>query len=89
MNTTTVPSGVQNLMSGIVTEIINPIIGVLFALALLYFLYGLVTFIANADNVSKKGEAQSHMIWGLVGLVVMVSAWAIIQISLNTVGLSS
>ena len=82
-----VPAEVVKLMAKVVSEIINPIIGVLFALALVYFLYGLTVFIINAGEVSKRAEGRSHMFWGLIGLFVMVSAWALIQMGLNTFGL--
>jgi hypothetical protein len=85
-NSTGVPQDVVVIVQGIVREIINPIIGVLFALALFYFLYGLTVFIVNAGDTAKREEAKSHMFWGLVGLFVMVSAWGIIGIAVGTFG---
>lgn len=82
-----VPAEVEKLMGKVVSEIINPIIGVLFALALLYFLFGLAVFIFNAGDSAKRTEAKSHMMWGLVGLVVMTSAYSLIKIGLATFGL--
>jgi hypothetical protein len=81
-----VPQPVIDITAGIVREIINPIVGILFALALVYFLYGLTVFIMNAGDSAKRVEAKSHMVWGLVGLTVMVAAWGIIGVAVGTFG---
>ena len=82
-----VPAEVQAFMGRVVTEIINPIIGVLFALALFYFLFGLSVFILNAGDATKRTEAKSHMVWGLVGLAVMLSAYGLINMGRATIGI--
>ena len=64
--------------------IINPLILFLFALALVFFLYGVFEFIANLDNEEKKSTGKSHMLWGIVGLTIMMGVWTILGIILNT-----
>lgn len=84
-----VPPEVQTIVGKIVIEIINPIIGVIFAAALVYFLWGLLMFILNAGNETKRAEYKQHMLWGLIGLVVMLSAYALIEIGLRTFGVQN
>lgn len=67
--------------------IINPLIGLLFALALMFFLWGLMQFILNANNEEGRTAGKKHMIWGIAGMFIMVSAYAIIDILRNTFGL--
>lgn len=69
------------------TEIINPLIVFLFALAMVYFLYGLFEFIANGSNDEKKTTGKSHMIWGIIGLTIMMGVWAILGVIVNTLGI--
>ena len=57
------------------------------ALAVVYFVWGVMQFIKNSDNPEKRGEGYQHMIWGIVGLFIMVSAKGIINIILSTMGL--
>ncbi|MES3032101.1 MAG: hypothetical protein V4699_02555 [Patescibacteria group bacterium] len=64
--------------------IINPLISLLFALALAYFLYGMFEFIANGANDEKKTIGKSHMLWGVVGLTIMMGVWAILGVILST-----
>ena len=57
--------------------IINPIISLLFVLALLFFLWGVFQFILNMDNEDARTSGKQHMVWGIVGLLIMFSVWAI------------
>jgi uncharacterized membrane protein YidH (DUF202 family) len=68
-------------------NIINPLIGLLFALAVVYFLYGLVQFMMNQDNDEKKTTGKSHMIWGVIGITVMLGVYTILNVVLSTFGI--
>src|SRR3989344_4823565 len=66
------------------TQIINPLIGFLFALAIAFFLYGVFSFIMNQSNEEKKTSGKQHMIWGILGIAIMLSVWGIMNIILST-----
>jgi succinate dehydrogenase/fumarate reductase cytochrome b subunit len=68
--------------------IINPLILFLFALAVVYFLYGVLEFLMNQENDEKKTSGKSHMLWGVVGITIMLGVWTILGIVLNTLGIS-
>ncbi len=70
----------------VITQIVNPVIELLFALALVYFLYGVFEFIANQSNDEAKTKGKSHMLWGIVGLTIMMGVWGILNVLLNTIG---
>lgn len=78
------PAGLVNLIDAVNRVIINPIIGVLSVLALLLFVWGGVQFIRSADSPPDRLIGQQHMIWGIVGLLVMVSVYLILNVGLNT-----
>ncbi len=69
--------------------IVNPILALLFAAALLYFLWGGFVFIISAGNDQARAEGRQHMLWGVIGMVVMVSVFALLNIGLNTFGVNS
>jgi uncharacterized membrane protein YfcA len=69
------------------TYIINPLIGLLFALALAYFFWGLAIFILEASEPEARKKGQSMMIWGVIGLFIMASVFGILSVALNTFGL--
>ena len=64
--------------------IINPIIVLLFALALVFFIYGIVEFISNQDNEEKKTTGRTHMIWGIVGITIMMSVFMLMKLVMTT-----
>ncbi len=66
--------------------IINPLISLIFALALLYFVWGIVKFIAGAENPEKRKEGTRHMIWGILGMFIMVAAWGILAFIKSSIG---
>lgn len=67
--------------------IINPLILLLFALAVVYFLYGIFEFISNQENEEKKTKGKSHMIWGIVGITIMMGVFMIMNIILDTLNI--
>ena len=77
----------DSFMISVNTLIINPLIILLFALALAYFLYGVFEFIVNQQNEEKKTSGKSHMLWGVVGITIMMGVWAILGVVLSTFNL--
>lgn len=70
------------------TLIINPLILFLFALAVVFFLYGVFEFILNQESEEKKTTGKQHMIWGILGITIMMGVWVILGIILKTMGIS-
>jgi hypothetical protein len=68
------------------SQILNPIIYFLFSLATIYFLYGVFVFIKNADSPDKRSEGAKSMMWGIIGLFIMLSVKGIINLILRTIG---
>jgi hypothetical protein len=73
-------------LRNLIDNIVNPIIYFLFAVALLYFLFGVLVFIKNADDESARETGKKHIFWGIIGLFIMVSVYGIISIVVGTVG---
>lgn len=59
------------------------IIGLLFIIATLVFLWGLVQFIASAGDEAKRKTSKGLMTWGILGLAVMAAAWGITQVLID------
>lgn len=62
------------------------IIPLIFTLAFLYFLWGMVKYIRGAANEKEKEESKKFILWGIIGLTVMVSIWGIVKIVTTTFG---
>ncbi|OGG41637.1 hypothetical protein A2837_00630 [Candidatus Kaiserbacteria bacterium RIFCSPHIGHO2_01_FULL_46_22] len=68
--------------------ILYPLITLMMTIALIVFLYGVFEFIMNAGNEAGRSAGKKHIMWGVVGMVIMVSAYSILSIAAGTFGLS-
>lgn len=71
----------------ILDVVVNPLLTMLFAVAVLIFLFGMVRFLANMDNEEIKTAGKRHMVFGVAGMAIMVSAYAIVAVIQNTIGI--
>mgnify|MGYP000860289124 FL=1 len=71
------------------TVIINPLISFLFALAILYFIYGMVKFLANSADEEARITGRNHMMWGIIGITIMLGVWTLINMALHTFGIQN
>ncbi len=74
-------NGIVNLINGV-------LVPVLFAIAFLYFIWGVYKyFILGADNETKRDEGRTFILYGLIGFVVILSVWGLVDIISKTFGL--
>lgn len=67
--------------------ILYPLIALLMGLALLIFLYGCYEYISHSAESSARETGQAHILWGIVGMFIMLVAYGILGIAANTFGL--
>ncbi len=75
------------LLGKIAELIINPIIILGFVIATIYFFYGIFELIYKADE--GKDEHKKNLIYGIIGLFVMFSVYGILNIVLDTFGITN
>lgn len=68
--------------------ILFPVITLMMAVALLVFLWGCFEFIMGAGEPSARENGKRHIFWGIIGMVIMVSAYGILTIAAGTFGLT-
>lgn len=76
----------REFISKIGDLIINPIIYFMFAAAFLVFIWGVFQYIKDWSSADAKKVGQQHMMWGIIGFVIMLAVFTIIRIIGNTVG---
>lgn len=89
MSFLTVPvaeASVTTLMLSINRVIINPLIYFIFALAIVYFLYGLAQYLLNPESEEIRKTNKQHMIWGIFGMFIMIAVFGILNLVLTTIG---
>jgi hypothetical protein len=79
---------IDQLIVKISTYILNPFIAVLFVVATVWFLIGLIRYFLPQGNEQNRKIGQSHMLWGLVGMFLMISVFGIMRLIVNTFGVN-
>ena len=62
------------------------IVPAILALALLYFMYGLLKFLTSAGDSGKRKEGISVMINGTIALTVMLTVWGLVGLISGLLG---
>ena len=78
---------VSDIMTKLKVYIIDPAILVVFAAGFFLFIFGLVEFLWKLNEGGENKEGKQHMLWGLAGMLVMISVYGIIVLLDNTFGL--
>lgn len=80
---------IRGIIEQIVGFINGQVIPLLFAIALLLFLYGVARYLfIEGDNAEGRKKAGKVMLWGIIGLTVMAGMWGIVALLLNTFSLT-
>lgn len=66
--------------------LVEQLIPIAIALALLMFIWGLVKFIIASGDEAAKDEGKRRMVWGIIALFVIVSVWGLVQLLAGIAG---
>lgn len=80
---------VQNVLNYGTCIINKSLIPLIFALAIIMFMWGVVQFVINSGEEAKKEKGRQFMIWGIIALTVMFSVWGIVSVLGTTFGIDS
>jgi len=77
--------GVLDFLTSLIQKSVFPL---LIAIAMIVFIWGVINYITSAGDSAKRTEAIQYMIWGIVGLFVIVAFWGLLTILANTFGIT-
>lgn len=67
---------------------VGTLIPIVFALCLLVFIWGLVTFIASSGNEEARTQGKQRMLWGIIALFVAASIWGVVAFIGDSLGIN-
>lgn len=70
-------------------NIMKLLIPMAFALAIIYFFYGVAKYIGKAGDPKAQEEGKNIMIYGVIGIAVMASVYGIVAYLQSTLGLGT
>ncbi len=66
------------------TNIGNVVIQVLIAFAVIYIIFQAIRYIMSGDKPEERNVIGKGILWGIVGLFVILSIWGLVRILTNT-----
>lgn len=68
-------------------QLLNAVVPVLIALAVVWFVWGVISYMIGNDEEAKK-RGRDRVIYGIIGFAVIVALWGLVNILTNTFGLT-
>ena len=72
-----------------VGKAVGSLIPIMFALALIWFFWGLIKFIRSAGDPKEAANGKNIMIYGVIAIAVMISIYGIVFWLQNLLGISN
>jgi len=72
-------------LTGNVTSVINQIIGVLGIVAVIVIVLGGIQYMTSTGDAAKVKKAKDTILYGVIGLIVVILAFAIVNFVINNV----
>jgi uncharacterized membrane protein YidH (DUF202 family) len=63
------------------------IVPIIIGFALIAFLWGILKYLVSGSDEKQREESKMFMLWGIIGLAVMVSVWGLVSILANLFGM--
>lgn len=67
--------------------VLNPLIVLVFAVAFLIFFWGIFQFVNSETSEKARVEGKKKITYGLLGMLVMFSAYGLVNLVLATFGI--
>lgn len=78
-------SALDKFIGTVTEEILLPLIMLLAVIAFAVFVWGVVQMIIAAGDEEKRTIGQKHILWGIIGLVILFGASGIVAFLGNIV----
>src|SRR5438876_7743675 len=72
-------------LSSIFKTIINWALGIAFALAVIYLIYGGFLYITSAGNEESATKGKNAVIYALIGIIIIILSYVIVNVIENLV----
>lgn len=69
-----------------VGQLLTTVVPILIILGVIYFVWGVITYVI-ADDAEAKKSGRDRIIFGIIGLAVIVTVWGLVKILTTTFGI--
>lgn len=82
-------TNLNSVIKCLVGFFVNKTIPILIGFAVIVFLWGIVIFIKDGGDESKREEGKQFMFWGVIGISFILCIWSFVAILSGTFGEST
>ncbi len=75
----------DSILEKAIIYLLEPLYQIVVVVAFLYFLFGVAFLLFQMNNPEKREQARSHLLYGVIGLFIILSVGAIIKFINNLV----
>ena len=79
----------EGIVTLVIQNILDPVIILLLALALVYFMWGVLLYVNKGSEGGDRTKGIQMMSYGILAIFVMVSVWGLVYILINTFSLDN
>ena len=84
-----IAAGTLNDIEEAVLELLNSIIPMFVAAAVVFFLWSVLKYVNSGDNAEVRIQARALMVYGVVAIFVLVSVWGLVGLLENVFNLDN
>ena len=84
---TTDTAAFAKVINPIIDNIVSPLLMLAFAVTIIVFIWGIAEMLMHGDDAGARETGRNHMLAGVIGLVIMTSAWGIIYFISDTIAI--
>ena len=82
-------TSIANIFNWASCTLVKAIIPFLVTLATVSFIWGVIQYFLSPNNEEKRKKGKGFVIWGLVGLFVIISVWGLVGLLSDTFGIKT
>ena len=71
----------------VIRLILEKVVVLLVSFAVIFFIYGITKYITAGEDEDKRNKMKNLMVYGIIGLFVIVSMWGIVYLLVNSFNL--
>ncbi len=75
---------VDALINKVISVIVTPLLTLVFAVAFIVFMWGVFQYLIATNDPGARSEGTQHILWGVIGMAIMLSAYGIINFVIAT-----
>ncbi len=81
---------IQQLVTDYIVKGANYLVVLIIGMTVLVFMYGLMKYMFKGrESDAARTEGRKLMLWGIIGIFVMISVWGLVGVLSNTLGHTS